>query len=127
MVANLQGKLQKGSIHVNLTKQYFTYDDPPIDPPPQNNFKGRSRNPVPGLQKLFTEPLGTEDTVLVDSTLPNNSRNTTPDHFEDLEKVNPLPDFTESKREQRKIKDVHNIDNPLDINTLPNCLTNQGK
>ena len=108
-------------------KQYFTYDDAPIDLPPQNNFKGSSPNPAPGLQNLFTEPLGTEDTVLVDGILPNNSRNTTPDHFEDLEKVSHLPDFTESKRQQWKIKDVHNTDNPLDINTLPNCLTNHGK
>ena len=26
-VCNLQGKLQKGSVHVNLMKQYFSYDD----------------------------------------------------------------------------------------------------
>ena len=37
LVANLQGKLQKGSVHVNRMKQYFTYDDPPTDPLPHNN------------------------------------------------------------------------------------------
>ena len=75
----------------------------------------------------MTEPPGTEDTELLDIILPNNSRKTTPDRLEDLEKINPLPIFTEPQRQQQKIKDVHNIDNPLDINTLPNCLTNHGK
>ena len=36
-----------------------------------------------------TEPPGTEDTGLVDVILPSNSRNTTPDHLDDLEKKNP--------------------------------------
>ena len=65
-VANIQGKLQKGSIQVNQMKQYFTYDDPPIDPPPQNNSKENSPNPAPGSQILFTEHPGTKDTKLVD-------------------------------------------------------------
>ena len=119
-VANLQGKLQKDSILVNRMKQYFTYDEPPIDPPPQNNFKGNSPNPAPGPQTLFTESPGTGDTELVDGILPYNSRNITPDHVEDLEEINPLPDLTESHRQQLKIEDVHDIDNQLDTTTLPN-------
>ena len=100
-------------------KQYFTYDEPPIDPPPQNNFKGNAPNPAPGPQTLFTESPGTGDTELVDGILPYNSRNITPDHVEDLEEINPLPDLTESQRQQQKIEDVHDIDNQLDT-TLPN-------
>ena len=46
-VANLQEKLQKASIHAKQMKQYFTYDDPRIDPPPQNNSTGNSPNPTP--------------------------------------------------------------------------------
>ena len=61
-VDSLQGKLQKDSILVNRMKQYFTYDEPPIDPPPQNNLP----NPAPGPQTLFTESPGTGDTELVD-------------------------------------------------------------
>ena len=34
-VCNLQGKLQKGSVRVSRMKQYFSFDDPPIDLPPQ--------------------------------------------------------------------------------------------
>ena len=70
-------------------KQYFTYDYVPIDPPPQNNSKKHLPKPAPGLQYLLTEPPGTEDTGLVDVMLPSNSRNTTPDHLDDLEKKNP--------------------------------------
>ena len=55
--------------------------------------------------------------------MPNNSRNTTTDHVEDLEEINPLTDLTESQRQQQKIQCIYNIDNPLDINTLPNCVT----
>ena len=94
-VANLQGRLQKGSVHVNQLKQYSTYDDPQIDPPPQNNSRINSPNPAPGPQTLFSESHGTGDTELVDGILPNNSRNTTPDHVEGLEEINPLPDLTE--------------------------------
>ena len=88
-VANLQRKLQKGSIHVKQMKQYFTYDDPPINPPLQNNSTGNSPNPTPEPQNLFTEPPGTEDTELVYDALPNNSRHIATDHIEDLEGKTP--------------------------------------
>ena len=52
--------------------------------------------------------------------MPNNYRNITPDHVEDLEEISPLPDLTESQRQQQKIEDVHDIDNQLDTTTLPN-------
>ena len=126
-VANLQGKLQKGSIHVNRIKQYFTYDDPPIDPLPQNNSAGNSPNPTPKPQNLFAELPGTEDTELVHDILSNTSRNVATDHVEGLEEINPLPDLTESQQQQQKIKDIHNADNQPDINTIPKCTTNHGK
>ena len=119
-VANLQGKLQKDPILVNRMKQYFTYDEPPIDPPPQNNFKENSPNPAPGPQTLFRESPGTGDMELVDGILPNNSRHTTSDHVEDLQEINTLPDLTESQQQQLKIEDVQDIDNQLDTTTLPN-------
>ena len=56
-VANLQGKLQKSSIHVNRMKQDFTYDDPPTDSPPHNNSNepppSPTPYPTPWLQKLL--------------------------------------------------------------------------
>ena len=55
--------------------------------------------------------------------LPNNSYNTSTDHIEDLEEINPLPDLTESQRQQQKIQFIYNIDHPLGINTLPNYVT----
>ena len=98
---------------------------PKIILPPQNNSTENSSNPTTRRQNLFAEP-GTEDTELVDGISPNNSNNTTTDHAEDLKEVNPLPDLTGSQQQQQKIKDIHNIDNPLDINTLHNCVTIHG-
>ena len=57
-------------------------------------------NLPPESQNLFTEPPGTEDTELVDDVLPNDSRNTTRDHVEDLEEIDPLPDLMESQQQQ---------------------------
>ena len=128
-------------------KQYFTYDDPPIDPPPQSNSPGNSPNPTPAPQNLFTELPGTENIELAHDNLPDTSRNIATAHVDELEEILPLPDLTETQRQQHKIKGINNIDNQLDIitttlpngvtthnadnqpdtNTLPNCVTNHGK
>ena len=55
--------------------------------------------------------------------MPNNSHHIATVHIEDLEEKKPLPDLTEPQRQQQKIKDIHNIDNQLDSNALPNCVT----
>ena len=60
-VTNIQGKLQKGSVQVNRMKQYFKYDDPPVDSPPQRKPIG---NPLEYNYKplqLFTEPPSTRE------------------------------------------------------------------
>ena len=121
-VCNLQGKLQKGLVLVNRMKQYFSYDDPPIDPPPQSNSPGNSPNLTPVSQNLFTELLATEDTKRVQDNFPDTSCNVATDHVDNLEEIQPSPDLTETQGQQQKIKDIHNIANQLDIitNTLPN-------
>ena len=57
-VANLQGKLQKSSIHVNRMKQYFTYDDPPTNSPLtitlMNPHLALPRTPKHWFQTLLT-------------------------------------------------------------------------
>ena len=98
-----------------------------ITPPPQNNSTGTSPNFPPRSRNLFTEPPATDNTVLVDGILPTNSRNTTTNHVENLVEVNPLPDLAEFQRQQEKMQCIYNIDNPLDINTLPDCVTNHEK
>ena len=95
-VANLQGKLQKDSIHVNRMKQCFTYDDPPTDSSPHNNSNKPSPSPTFCHQALVTEPPSTENTQLADIILSHDSRNTTPDPVEDLQELNPLPDLMNS-------------------------------
>ena len=126
-VANLQGKLQKGSIHVNQMKQYFTYDDPPIDSHPHNN----SNEPSPS-STLYPQALVTE---------PPSAESTTPDAVEALKELSPLPDLMNSTlNKQANNEDyqldtttlpncvtIHNEDQQLDINTIPNCVTNCGK
>ena len=74
-VANLQGKLQRHSIHANRMKQ---------------------PSPTPCPQALVTEPPCTEHTQLADSILSRHSSNTTPDTVEVLQELNPLPDFMNS-------------------------------
>ena len=59
--------------------------------------------------------------------LPTDSRNTITDHAEDLAEINPSPDLAESQRQQEKIQCIYNKDNPLDINTLPDCGTKHEK
>ena len=83
-------------------KQYFTYDDLPIDPPPQINPTRNSHNSTLKPQNLFTELPGTEGTELVHDILPNNSRNIATDHVEDLEEINPLPDLTVPQQQHQK-------------------------
>ena len=70
----------------------LSYDDPPIDPPPQSNFPEDSPNPAPTRQHLFTERPTTIDIELVQ---PDASYHVATDHVDDLEEVQPLPDSTE--------------------------------
>ena len=100
---------------------------PEITPPPQNNSTGTSPNSTPRPKNLFTEPPATDDTVLVDGILPTNSCNTTTNHVENLAEINPLPDLAESQRQQENMQCICNIDNPLNINTLSDCVTNHEK
>ena len=120
-VCNLQGKPQKGSVHVNRMKQYFSYDDPPIDPPLQSNSPENSPNPTPTPHYLFTKLPTTEDTELVQS---DTSCNVATDHKDNLEGTQPLPDLTKVQLQQM-IKDNDDLQNELDIftTTLPNCVT----
>ena len=118
-VCNLQDKLQKGSVHVNRMKQYFSYDDPPIDPPPQSNSPGNSPDPTPTPKHFFPELLATENSDLVQPD------DVATDHVDNLEEIPPFPDLTEIQLQQQKIKDIDDRDNQLDIitTTLPNCVT----
>ena len=126
-VANLQGKLQKGSIQVNRMKQYFTSGDPSTDSHPHNNSNEPSPSPTLYPQALVTEPPSTEST--------------TPDAVEALKELNPLLDLMNSTlNKQANNEDyqldtttlpncvtIHNEDQQLDINTIPDCVTNRGK
>ena len=56
-----------------------------------------------------------------------NSRNTTTNYVENLAEITPLPDLAESQRQQKKTQCIYNIDNPHDINTLFDCMTNHEK
>ena len=128
-------------------KQYFSYDDPPIDPPLQSNSPRNSPNPNPTSQNVFTELSATEDTEVAYDNLPDTSCNVATDHVDNLEEMQPLPDLMEIQLQQQKINDIddianqldiitttvpncvttNNADNQLDINTLSNCVTNHEK
>ena len=142
-VCNLQGKLQKCSMHLIQMKQYFSYDHSPIDPLPQSNSPGTSLNPTPTPHHLFTEIPTAGDTELFQ---PDTSCNVATDHKDNLEEIQPLPDLTKVQLQQM-IKDIDGLENELDIitttlpscvttndagnqlasNTLPNCVTNHEK
>ena len=53
---------EKGSIYVNRIKQYFTYDDPPTEPPPHNNSKETSPD---HLVLSAYNPLHPQNTFLI--------------------------------------------------------------
>ena len=128
-------------------KQYFSYDDPPIDPPLQSNSPRNSPNPTPASQNVFTELSATEDTEVAYDNLPDTSCNVATDHVDNLEEMQPLPELMEIQLQQQKINDIddianqldiitttvpncvttNNADNQLDINTLSNCVTNHEK
>ena len=88
--------------------------------PPQSNSPGNSPNPTPTPQH-FTELPTTTDTELVQ---PDRSCNVAPDHVDNLEEIQPLPDIMEVQLQQM-IKDFDDLKNELDTTTttLPNCLT----
>ena len=105
-------------------KQYFSYDDPPIDPPLQSNSPENSPNPTPTPHYLFTKLPTTEDTELVQS---DTFCNVATDPKDNLEGTQPLPDLTKVQLQQM-IKDNDDLQNELDIftTTLPNCVTTNG-
>ena len=105
-------------------KQYFKYDDPPIDSPTQRNSTG---NPPEDNQESLQNLLTIEEIELADGILPNNSQNVITNHIEDLEKINPLPELTKSMQLKQKTKRSQDKDNHFSINTLPNCVFNRGK
>ena len=119
VVANLQEKLQKVSIHVNQMKQYFTYDEPPTNSTPHSNSNEPSPSPTPCPQALVTEPPSTKHTQLADIILSRDSRNTTPDAVEGLQELNPLPDLINSSQKKLNGFQVINEDNQLILLLYP--------
>ena len=88
-------------------KEYFTYDDPPIDSPPQCNSAGEPPQDNHKLLELFRESPDDGQIALVDSMLPNNPQNVKTNHMEDLEELNHLPESTKSlqlNQKEAKIK-----------------------
>ena len=117
-----QGKLQKGSVHVNRIKQYFSFDDDsPIDSPPQTNSLENSSNLTLTPQHLFTELPITKDAELVQ---PDTSCNVAPNHGDNLEKIQSLPDSTEFQLQQM-LNDIDDLNKKLNIipTTLTKCVT----
>ena len=82
-------------------KQYFIYDDPPIDSPTQRNSTG---NPPEDNQESLHNLLTIEEIELANGILPNNSQNVITNHIEDLEKINPLPELTKSMQLKQRTK-----------------------
>ena len=103
-VTNLQGKLQKGTVHVNRMKQYFTFDDPQIHSPPQYNSTGNSPENNQEQLQLFKETLGNKDIDFGDGILPNNCRHIITNYIEDLGEINPLPESRKSLRQKKDKK-----------------------
>ena len=125
----LPTKISSEPVSQHALSTCLAYSDllPEITPSPQNNSIETSPNPTPKPKNLFTEPPATDDTILVESILPTNFRNTTSDQAENLAEINPLPDLAESQRQQEKMQCIYKIDNPHDINTLLDCMTNHEK
>ena len=71
----------------------------------------------------FTESPDKRETEFTEG----NSQNIITNHIEDQEEISPLPELTKSLRQKQKAKSSQDIDNQLDINTLPNCVFNRGK
>ena len=77
-------------------KQYFTYDDPPIESPPERKSIGNQLEDDHEPMDLFTESPGNRQIEIADALLPNNSQNVITYHIEALEEINPLPELTKS-------------------------------
>ena len=108
-------------------KQYFTYDDPPIDSPPERKSTGNPLKDNHEPMDLFTESPGNRQIETADALLPNNSQNVITYHIEALEEINPLPELTKSLQLKEHTKGIQDKDNHFGINTLPNCVFNRGK
>ena len=121
-----QGELQKGSVHVNWMKQYFTFDDPLINSPPQRNPRENPPEEIYKLLELFTESPCNREIELSHNVFPDNSRNLITNHIEDLEEITTLPELTKPLQLKQKKKN-QDKDNHFSINTLPNCEFNHGK
>ena len=127
-VTNLQGKLQKSLVHINRIKQYFAYDDPPINSPSQHNPPGNPPEENYEPLGLFIESPGNIEIELAENMLPNNSQNVITNHIEHLEEINLLPEFTKSLQlKQKRRKRSQDKDSHFSFNTLANCAFNCGK
>ena len=123
---NLQEKLQKGSVHVNRMKQYFTCDDPPIDSPRRRNSTGNPPEDDHESLELFTDSHDNRVIELVDGILPNNAQHDS-GSTEQLKEINTLPELMKSSQLKQQTKSSQDIDNHFGINTLPNYAINHGK
>ena len=84
-------------------KQYFTYDGPAIDSPPQCNPTGNTPEENYEPLELFTESPGNRNIGLPDNMLPSNSQNVITNHKEDLTKINPLAELSKSLQLKQKM------------------------
>ena len=126
-VTNLQGKLQKGSVHINRIKQYFTYNDPPINSPLQHNPPGNPPEENYEPLELFIESPGNKEIELAENMLPNYSQNVITNHVEHLEEINLSPEFTKPLQLKQKTRKIQDKDSHFSFNTLANCVFNCGK
>ena len=92
-----------------------------LDSPPKSSSLENSPNLTLTPQHLFTELPTTKDIELVQ---PDTWFNVAPNHGDNLEEIQPLPDSTEVQLQQM-LNDIDDLNKKLDIipTTLPNCVT----
>ena len=108
-------------------RQYFTFDDPPINSPPQRNPTENPPEEIYKLLELFTESPCNREIELSNNVFPDNSQNLITNHIEDLKEITTLPELTKPLQLKQKKKKNQDKDNHFSINTLPNCAFNNGK
>ena len=101
-VTNSQGKLQKGSVHVNRMKQYMLHmmilrSTRHFNVTLHETHLKKTTNCWDYLQNLL-------EIEFTDGIFPNNSQSRITNHTEDLEEINPLPELTKSLRQKQKTK-----------------------
>ena len=90
-------------------RQYFTFDDPPINSPPQRNPTENPPEEIYKLLELFTESPCNREIELSNNVFPDNSQNLITNHIEDLKEITTLPELTKplqlkQKKKKTKIK-----------------------